>query len=315
MNISICIPTLNRPQYLMESIKSIYNQQHENFDFELCISNNASDVDYSEVEDFIYSCNLEYKNIKYYIHKNRLSLDEHMHYVTKMASGAYIYYLGDDDFFKNDAFTLLSRLCYLDNVDLAIFNGTLVDCDGAIIGNHFNLPPRKYSQFSEAFMDLRDKGMFGAVLVKKELIRDDLFSTLYGSSHAYGCFWLFMLNNLDRQYDIVIPDFPCVFLRVAKKNYNIASVYYKDIPLEFELYRQHITSNEGRYLNEQVWIQYQKKVFSFRFMIVIFSQGVKYKDLNVGRGVLFPIKKAIAFLCASKAFYSLLKKIYRFINR
>ncbi|WP_182970704.1 glycosyltransferase family 2 protein [Aeromonas veronii] len=55
MKISICIPTLNRPQYLMEGIKSIYNQQHYTFDFEVCISNNASDADYSEVDEF-YPC-------------------------------------------------------------------------------------------------------------------------------------------------------------------------------------------------------------------------------------------------------------------
>jgi abequosyltransferase len=315
MKISICIPTLNRPQYLMEGIKSIYNQKHDSFDFEVCISNNASDADYSEVDDFIHACNLKYKNINYYIHKNRLPLDEHMHFVTKMASGDYIYYLGDDDFFQNDAFTRLSKLCSVDNVDLAIFNGTLVDGDGAVVGNHFKLPSRKYSQFSEAFMDLRDKGMFGAVLVKKEHIRDDLFSALYGSSHAYGCFWLAMLNNPERQYAIEIPDFPCVFLRVARKNYNVISVYYKDIPLEFELYRQLITSNEGRNLNELVWTQYKKKICSLMFMIAMFSQGGKCKDLNAGRGMLFSTKRAVAYICASNVIYPLLKKIYRFINR
>ncbi|WP_182970705.1 glycosyltransferase family 2 protein [Aeromonas veronii] len=238
-----------------------------------------------------------------------------MHFVTKMASGDYIYYLGDDDFFQNDAFTRLSKLCSVDNVDLAIFNGTLVDGDSVVVGNHFKLPSRKYSQFSEAFMDLRDKGMFGAVLVKKELIRDDLFSALYGSSHAYGCFWLAMLNNPERQYAIEIPDFPCVFLRVARKNYNVISVYYKDIPLEFELYRQLISSNEGRNLNELVWTQYKKKICSLRFMISIFSQGGKCKDINSGQGILFSTKRVVAYICASNVMYPLLKKTYRFINR
>lgn len=314
MKISICIPTLNRPQYLMDGIKSIYNQQCDSFDFEVCISNNASDADYSGVDDFIHACNLKYKNIKYYIHKKRLPLDEHMHFVKKMASGEYIYFLGDDDYFKADAINEIMHLCKK-NIDLAVFNGDFVDKNGDFIDKHFDLPSGRFDSLESAFFNLRDKGAFGAILVKKSLLDDYSFQVLYGSSHAYGCFWLQMLNNPDRNYEIIIPKQPCVNLRVAEKSYNEAIVYYRDIVREFCIYDQEINNDKGREMNSVFFDIYKNRIFSIKWMSSIFSRGANFSDVVAEKNsAMFICKKVISFCIGKTLIYPFLRFFYRLIK-
>ena len=87
--LSICIPSYNRANYLLKALNSIYSQNNHSMNFEVCISNNCSSDDYSKVEDYIDEIN-QY-NIRYIIQESPLSIDDNMHYVTKMARGDYIY--------------------------------------------------------------------------------------------------------------------------------------------------------------------------------------------------------------------------------
>ena len=50
MDLSICIPTYNRPNQLPNCLNSIYlAKKNCNFKFEVCISDNASDYNVIEV--------------------------------------------------------------------------------------------------------------------------------------------------------------------------------------------------------------------------------------------------------------------------
>lgn len=229
--LSICIPTLNRPEWLLQAINSICVDTTPFDEIEVCISNNCSESDYADIERYIESASSQIK-IHYVRHTTRISLDENHHYVKKMASGEYVYLLGDDDFFLRNQLQKLIEFIKANKPDLAIFNGFIVDVNNNFLRMHCNLPPKEYNSLNEAFVDLRDKGSFGAVLSRKDLLQDDDFRQLYETAHAYGCFWLSIFRKFDRSESvkIFIPDFPCVALRSAQKNYNTVDVYYKKIP-------------------------------------------------------------------------------------
>ncbi|MFQ1966699.1 glycosyltransferase family 2 protein [Aeromonas veronii] len=316
MKLSICIPTLNRPEYLIKAIESIYKQDNNTFSFEVCISNNASEVDYLEVKKKVFYLKNTFGNIKYYEHESRIPLDENMHFVKNMASGEYIYFLGDDDFFFSYAISEIELLCS-QNVDLAIFNGDFVDKEGKFIGKHFSLPSQWFDNIEYAFVNLRDKGHFGAVLVKKKYLDDAYFTILYGSSHAYGCFWLHMLNNINEDYRIVIPSKACVNLRAAAKNYNESKVYYTDIIDEFLIYSENINNDKGRALNSAFFEAYKKRVFSIKWMAAMFSRGARFSDVYQKHEkyvVLFFCKKTVAFFLGNPLIYPYLKACYKKIQ-
>jgi glycosyltransferase involved in cell wall biosynthesis len=214
--ISICIPTLNRSHYLQKAIKSIFEAQCDLCKVELCISNNASDQDYSAIEMLLYTAP-KYLTIRYVLQKTRLPVDEHMLAVKNLASSSYIYFLGDDDFFINDQLYLLIDLVERESPD------------DKMIGMHFHLPSQSYTSISTAFNDLRDKGMFGAVLVKSKYLEDTYFRKLFGTAHGYGCYWfaLFSAHLRKQSINVIIPNFPLVALRMAAKSYSQLEVYFK----------------------------------------------------------------------------------------
>lgn len=280
--VSVCIPTLNRPTYLKESLKSIYASTI-NFDLiEICISNNASDkeFDYSEIEQLITEISEKIK-IKYLLQERRLTIDESMLVVKRMAIGEYIYFLGDDDFFLENQLHRLLKIVENDKPDLAIFNGHMVDETGSRVGNHFALPSRRYDSLKEAFFDLRDKGMFGAVLVNKEHLSEKYFLKLFGTAHAYGCFWLSLLNCEDnKKIKILIPDFPLVALRMAKKNYNHLEVYFRDILFEIAVYDRFCKTQSGIQLNLKFKKSYLRKISSVKFLTQIAASGIKLEKIK-----------------------------------
>lgn len=315
--LSICIPSYNRAAYLFKALTSIYSQKNHNLIFEVCISNNCSSDDYSKVEEYIYEINQS--NIKYIVQKSPISIDDNMHYVTNMASGDYIYFLGDDDYFYSNAFNNLENLLLTNDLDLATFNATIIDAHDNIIGSHFNLSAKKYNCFNDAFLELCDKTYFGAVLVKKKYLSDNYFNLLTGSSHAYCCFWLNMLNNENWDFTIIIPDFPCVYMRRAEKFYNLASVHYNDIFIFFKVFHNSLKTQKARELNEIYLASYIKKTYSIRFMALVFRNSAKFNDIYISKfnelipvnPNLFFIKKLIARVLSINIIYSMSKSIYK----
>jgi abequosyltransferase len=272
--LSICIPTMNRAEWLLHAIKSICADTTPLGEIEVCISNNCSESDYSVAEKYIKSVSRLVK-INYVRHRTRLLLDENHHYVKQMASGNYVYFLGDDDFFLRDQLKKLIVFIKENKPDLAIFNGFIVDANNDFIGMHCNLPSKEYSILNEAYVDLRDKGSFGAVLAHKDLLQDDDFLQLYETAHAYGCFWLSIFRKYDRSESIkiFIPDFPCVALRSSQKNYNFTDVYYKKIPNWMNAFKR--LSPAG--LPMQLIINHEglhyEKISSIIFLLNIFNSG------------------------------------------
>lgn len=317
--LSICIPSLNRPALLRNAITSIRASKASMEKIEVCISNNCSEMDYAEVEAIIAEIGPSL-NVSYVRQAARLPLDEHMHYVKTMAAGQFIYFLGDDDFFLDDQIDLLIEFIEQKDPDLAIFNGKLVDGTGSYLGAHFSFPPREYLGLTDAFADLRDRGMFGAVLVRAELLQDLDFRRLYGTSHAYGCFWLSLIRRhvAGVPVKIFVPEFPCVALRCAEKNYNHVLVYFRDIPYEFAVYKR-FSEIDGLPLIADFERRQEKKTTSFRFFCALSDLGSDLDSIRKINSKVYDDHRfkilAAKYFSASKT-YRAIKVLYRsLINR
>jgi abequosyltransferase len=306
--LSICIPTMNRPKWILQTLRSILASK-ELGEIEICISNNFSESDYSEVELLIESAS-NLCNIKYIRHTSRLSLDENHHYVKQMGSAEYVYFLGDDDYLLKGGIEGLIEFVKNTPFDLAIFNGLVVDANNCYLGMHFILPPREYQTLGDAFSDLNDKGSFGAVLVHRDHLNDELFKQFYGTDHAYGCFWLSIFRKYEQgdRIKIFIPNFPCVALRSAEKNYNIIDVYYKKVPYWMGVFKR----LAGPGLPQQLIhcydeLQY-KKISSVNFFLSLAESGFDLKLIEKSNPSFY--SKNIAKITVCK-FISLFVKVVR----
>ena len=91
MLISICIPTYDRPEKLLNCINSLSLQTKKNF--EVCISDNCSKVNIKKlIQPFKKKLNIKFKK-----NNKNLGFAVNLLKVSKMASGEFIWFLGDDD--------------------------------------------------------------------------------------------------------------------------------------------------------------------------------------------------------------------------
>ncbi|HDO7716614.1 TPA: glycosyltransferase family 2 protein, partial [Yersinia enterocolitica] len=95
MQISFCIPTYNRSELLSELIKSIVEQCNNRADIEICISDNASSDDTSEmIKDWTTRTHLP---IIYKRNEINLGADKNILLAQTLASGKYCWFFGSDD--------------------------------------------------------------------------------------------------------------------------------------------------------------------------------------------------------------------------
>ncbi|ASA55968.1 glycosyltransferase family 2 protein [Vibrio gazogenes] len=297
--LSICIPTLNRPYYLFKALYSIYHQEESIIPFEICISNNFSDYDYTEVELYIQQLNEKHRNIKYVKQEERLSLDKHMHFVINMSEGDYVYLLGDDDYFKKNAFIILDKLIH-DDIDLAVVNANWIDGKGKLISPVHSEPVNieglsKY----EKYLHLYNKCTYGALLIRKSLFSDNNFKKLYNTSHAYGCFWIELLNNDTPRKITYQSGNVCVNLRAAEKSYNLVDVIFNDVNLFFVELINSINSEEGKDAVLEAYRQYKESNSSIRFLCGLQKRGVAISQMkytnNNDNSLVFKVKKLLSY--------------------
>jgi abequosyltransferase len=275
--LSICIPTLNRPHLFTECLRSIEELFLLTQDFELCISNNSSDLDYSEAEKLIEVFLLRGWSVSYVQQWDRLPLDEHMHYVIKMSTGKYCLLLGDDDLLIPQDIIALQSLLRAESPDLIACNSYIIDEQARVIGE-LPIKPGRFSSVSAGFIALRDKCNFGAVIVKRDLY-DDRFELLYGSSHAYGSFWFALLDRIDEPCNIIVPRERITCIRKAEKNYDYLLVYFRDIPYEYSIYDRWLSNHEGRKLNYAYHQAIFARMKSIRFLCDLISKGYTYAQI------------------------------------
>ncbi|OUV61475.1 MAG: hypothetical protein CBC88_00395 [Candidatus Pelagibacter sp. TMED128] len=104
MLISICIPTYNRSQSLLNCLNSLSLQT--NHDFEVCISDNCSNDD---IESFIEPYK---KKLKIKFSKNTENLGAALNFlkVASMAENEFVWFIGDDDLLMPNAVEDITNL-------------------------------------------------------------------------------------------------------------------------------------------------------------------------------------------------------------
>lgn len=97
--LSICIPTYNRKDCLIQCLDSIVHQAIFS-DIEVVISDNASS---DGTDKIIGQYTTKYPNIVYSRNEENIGFDRNMLKVVSLASGKYCLFIGDDDAFFDES--------------------------------------------------------------------------------------------------------------------------------------------------------------------------------------------------------------------
>ena len=103
MLLSICIPTYNRPESLLNCLNSLAKQKNK--DFEVCVSDNCSK---KNIKNLIKPFRKKLK-IAYNRNKKNLGFALNVLKVSSMARGEFIWFLGDDDLLTNNSVKYLTN--------------------------------------------------------------------------------------------------------------------------------------------------------------------------------------------------------------
>lgn len=118
MHLSICIPSYNRIDCLENCLNSILisSKKNSNFNFEVCVSDNASKIDPIKIINKFKP----YLNIKYNRNKTNLGFALNAIETVRLAKGKYIWIIGNDDLILPETFQELD-LMFSRNPDIKFF--------------------------------------------------------------------------------------------------------------------------------------------------------------------------------------------------
>lgn len=136
MKLSICIPTYNRSKHLLNCLNSIYlAKKNSTINFEVCISDNGSNYDVKKITE-LYDKKIK---IKLNVNKENLGYHPNLLKTTYLASGEFVWAIGDDDLLMPHSLKKIE----------ALFE-KYFDVDFFCV-NTFNLDYKFLSSFSEPF--------------------------------------------------------------------------------------------------------------------------------------------------------------------
>lgn len=121
IKLSICIPTYNRANYIVETIDSIASQL--NNEIEIVVSDNASN---DGTEKIIRSYQSKISNIKYFCWSKNVGADLNYLKVIELARGKYCWFIGSDDTLKPYAIKRMLQEINLGH-DIYLCSRTLCD--------------------------------------------------------------------------------------------------------------------------------------------------------------------------------------------
>ena len=109
-DLSICINTRNRSNYLIETIETIL-PYHNNSTEVVIVDGGSTD----NTSDICKDYSARYPFIKYYQQTDKIGIDEGYDLSVKFSSGKYCWLLPDDDVLTDDALDILFKkyLCLL----------------------------------------------------------------------------------------------------------------------------------------------------------------------------------------------------------
>ncbi len=170
--ISVCIPTYNRQNYLMECLNCIVNQFKDSTVYEkieVVISDNKSQ---DGTEELVRSYMKRYKNIRYFKNNKNIGGDKNQIKAASYARGDYIWFFADDDLQKKNAIKQILMVIENRKPDIILCNYIkyLGDKKNIIYDNCFQIDKDLY---------LRSKRDFFNILEKRFFYTKDLHSLLH----------------------------------------------------------------------------------------------------------------------------------------
>lgn len=292
MKLSFCIPTLNRPKYVVETLQSICSNKKYSSDFEVCIFNNCSDLDYSELESIISILSDQF-NINYKRGSNRLQIDQSMYEAIHTATGKHLFLIGDDDYLTENGIEEIFSLINESDFDLAVFNAIRVSGITTKKSELIGVFDKVFYDFETALLELKEYCTYGNLLLKRELIREEDFRYLFGTSHAYGCFWLTFFRDFEDNIipKIIIPKTSVVCLRYVEKSYDIIDVTFGHSYLEHKLFLN-VIGEKSKKLLSKFELKLYKRVTTIKFFVQL---GIGNNDLSRIRDVNWEFYKKNRF--------------------
>jgi len=284
--LSICIPTFNRLHYLEESLELLLPQAQE-FDVEVCVSNNCSSdgtAEYLAEKASSFTC------LKYMVQKENIGLERNMVVSISMGLGCYILPIGDDEVLpEGSIFSILKELN--EGVDLMILNGWYTDADLSPIRLHLplSLQGKSILSLSAGFGLLWDKMPPGSFLASRDCFQSDCFERYLGTSHAYtGSVWdaLAQKHRKEGKCKVTCMSEPTVLLRGGEKTWrkDAAKIMLYEIPKWFSLIMENNEYMDSASLIRATFLKQQTSVLSLlRFRAI---GQLEYSDVEVLSGEL-----------------------------
>lgn len=94
-NLTLGIPTYNRPKALIELLSNLYSKFDSEFQFEILVLDNSENI---KTEEKLLECGfLNQKNLKYIRHKKNIGFDENILQLYLNTVTEYLWIIGDDD--------------------------------------------------------------------------------------------------------------------------------------------------------------------------------------------------------------------------
>ena len=129
--LSICIPTYNGKAFLEYNINK-FIKLNEKYDFEVCVSDNAST---DETQKFMIDIISKYDFIKYNRNEQNFGMAYNFDMALKMANGEYRWLLGDDDEIIEEKFEKILNVLKKEKVEIIVINSPDINGKGQFIKN------------------------------------------------------------------------------------------------------------------------------------------------------------------------------------
>ena len=129
--ISVIVPSYNYENYIVESLKSIVDQEYENIEL-IIIDDNSKDDSYNVIKKYINTRDIKKRFSNLIFEKNSRNMGAHytINKGISLASGEYIAIINSDDLYQKNRFKLM--MTEIGDKELAFSDFEILDSDGNI---------------------------------------------------------------------------------------------------------------------------------------------------------------------------------------